>query len=145
MANYKSQPVTLSASATSVFSKFSNLENLRSLLEKVPADKIPADKREMFDNISITHDSISVPAGPVGNLTFRVVEKIEPSFIKLDAENSPIPLTMSLHISPTTAGSCTAFADIDISLPPMLKPMVGGHIQKMADQFGQVLKSIPFA
>lgn len=145
MANYNSQPVTLSASAESVYSKFSNLDNLRSLLEKVPADRIPADKRALFDSIEITPDSISVPAGPAGTLTFKVVEKTEPSLIKLAAGNSPVPLTLTMHISPETDASCSAKVDIDIDLPPMLKPMVGGHIQKMADQFGQVLKAIPFA
>ena len=73
------------------------------------------------------------------------MEKTEPSLIKLAAGNSPVPLTLTLHISPETDASCSAKVDIDIDLPPMLKPMVGGHIQKMADQFGQVLKAIPFA
>lgn len=145
MANYHSQPVSLSASAESVFSRLSNLDNLRSLLEKVPADKIPADKRNLFDNIRITSDTIAVPAGPVGELTFRVVEKKEPSLIKLAADNSPVPLTLAMHIVSESEESCSANVDIDIDLPPMLKPMVGGHIQKVADQFGQVLKSIPFA
>ena len=73
MSTYKSEKVELSASAESVYAKLSNLENLRSLLANVPAESVPDDKREMFDSIQITSDSISVPAGPVGDLTFRVV------------------------------------------------------------------------
>ena len=145
MSTYKSEKVELSASAESVYAKLSNLENLRSLLANVPAESVPDDKREMFDSIQITSDSISVPAGPVGDLTFRVVEKIGPSRIKLEAENSPIPLSLEMNIKPISDTSCDAQVAIDIKLPPMLAPMVGGHIQKMADQFGQVLKAIPFA
>ena len=63
MAVYKSENVELNASAESVYGKLSNLENLRSLLEKVPADQVPDDKREMFDSIQITPETISVPAG----------------------------------------------------------------------------------
>ncbi len=74
MAIYNSSEVSLHAPAESVFSKLSNLENLRTLLDKVPAEQIPADKREMFDSITITPDAITVPGGPVGALTFRVIE-----------------------------------------------------------------------
>lgn len=145
MATYQSPEVSLHAPAEAVFAKLSNLENLRSLLEKVPADQIPADKREMFDNITITADSITVPGGPVGSLTFRVKEKREPSLIRLEGEGSPVPLSLSLSIAPDGADYSRAQAEIDIAIPAMLKPMVSGPIQKMADQFGQVLKAIPFS
>lgn len=145
MSVYKSEKVKLSASAESVYGKLSNLENLRSLLANVPADSVPEDKRDLLDSIEVTADSISVPAGPVGNLTFRVVEKRDPSYIKLDAENSPIPLSLAMDVKPETANECEAQVIIDINIPMMMAPLIGGQIQKMADQFGQVLKSIPFA
>ncbi|MDE6399755.1 MAG: hypothetical protein K2M27_07730 [Muribaculaceae bacterium] len=145
MAIYSSDSVTLSSSAENVYSKFSNLENLRALLDKVPADSIPDDKRAMYESITITPDSITVPGGPVGALSFKVVEKCEPSLIRLNGEGSPVPLTLSMNITPVNADSCTVKVDIDIALPAMLKPMVGGHIQKMADQFSQVLKAIPLS
>ena len=145
MAIYNSEPVTLSSSAENVYAKLSNLENLRSLLEKVPADKIPEDKKAMFDSITITSDSITVPGGPVGSITFKVVEKVEPTLIKLDGQGSPVPLSLAIHITPDGPSSCYANVLVDIALPAMLKPMVGGHIQKMAEQFGQVLKAIPFS
>lgn len=145
MAKYQSGEVTLPASAETVFSKLSNLENLRSLLDNVPADKIPADKREMFDNITITPDSIAVPGGPMGSLVFKVTERTAPSFIKLTGEGTPIPLALSMHLIPVDSSSSKANVDIDIDIPAMLKPMIGGQIQKMADQFGEVLKAIPFS
>lgn len=145
MAIYNSGEVLLQAPAEAVFSKLSNLENLRTLLEKVPADKIPQDKLEMFNSITVTPDSITVPGGPVGALTFRVSEKVDPSLIKLQGEGSPVPLTLSMHIQPEGADASKANVEIDIAIPAMLKPMVGGHIQKMADQFGQVLRAIPFS
>lgn len=144
MALYNSGEVRLGASAEKVYSKLSDLENLRSLLENVPVDKIPEDKRGLFESIVLTSDSISVPAGPVGALTFRVKEKREPSYIRLDAENSPMPMSLAMNLTPDGADACLAKVDIDIAIPPMLKPMIGGQLQKMADQFGQVLQAIPF-
>lgn len=147
MATYNSEEISLMAPAGAVYSKLSNLDNLRSLLEKVPADKIPADKLEMFNSISVTPDSVTVPGGPVGALTFRMKEKVEPTLIKLAGEGLPpgIALSLSLHITPEGKSTSKAKVTIDISIPAMLKPMVSGPLQKMADQFGQVLRAIPFA
>lgn len=145
MAIYNSDKVSLPYSAESVFAKLSNPGNLKNLLENVPEERIPDDKKDLLESIVITSDSITVPGGPVGNLTFRVTEKKEPTLVKLEAENSPVPLALSLHIDPVGADKCEASVKIDIALPAMLKPMVSGPLQKMVDQFGDVLKAIPFA
>lgn len=144
MAKYSSENVTLNASAEKVYDKLTNLENLKTLLEKVPADKIPEDKRQMFDNIEITPDTISVP-GPMGKLTFRVVERKAPSLVKLQGEGIPMAMDLALHIEPINSDSSKAKVDLDIDIPMMLRPMIGGQIQKIANQFGDVLGSIPFA
>lgn len=145
MAIYSSEKVTLNAPATAVYEKLSNLENLSGMLDKVPADKIPEDKRAMFENIRITQDTIEVPGGPMGNLVFRVVERVAPSMIKLRGEGIPLQMALVLHIEPVTPESSSAKVDVDIDIPAMLKPMVGGQIQKIANQFGDVLGAIPFA
>ncbi|MCH5235293.1 MAG: hypothetical protein J1E16_08345 [Muribaculaceae bacterium] len=145
MSIYSSDKISLNASATSVYDKLSNLENLQGMLDKVPADKIPEDKRQMFENIKITPDTIEVPGGPMGNLLFRVTERKSPSLIKLRGEGIPIEMSLVLHIEPLTESSSTATVDIDINIPAMLKPMIGGQIQKIANQFGDVLGAIPFA
>lgn len=99
----------------------------------------------MFENIKITPDTIEVPGGPMGNLVFRVTERKAPSMIKLNGEGIPIEMALVLHVSPLTDTTSSANVDIDINLPAMLKPMVGGQIQKIANQFGDVLKAIPFS
>lgn len=143
MAIYSSEKVTLNAPAEQVYEKFSNLENLKSLLAKVPADKVPEDKRQMFENIEITPDTISVPGGPMGNLMFRVEERKAPTLIKLRGEGIPIEMALVFHVIPKTENTSEAKVDIDINIPAMLRPMIGGQIQKIADQFGQVLGAIP--
>ena len=145
MAIFKSGEVSLHAPADIVFTKLSNLENLRSLLDKVPADQIPDDKRQMFENITITPDTITVPGGPVGALTFRVKERVAPSLIKLEGEGAPVALNLLMHIEPEGSDYSRAQVEIDIAIPAMLKPMVSGPLQQMADQFSQVLKAIPFS
>lgn len=145
MAVYKSEKVTLQAPAQSVYDKLSDLENLKSMLAKVPADRIPEDKRAMFENIKITPDTIEIPGAPMGNLIFRVTERQSPSLIRLRGEGIPIEMALVLHIEPVTPETSQARVDIDINIPAMLKPMIGGQVQKIADQFGSVLGAIPFA
>ena len=65
-SEFKSAPVSIEAPVERVYSRFSNLENLRSLIENLPADSLPADKREQLEKLSITADSITVQGGPTG-------------------------------------------------------------------------------
>lgn len=144
MAEYKSRPSLIQAPAEAVYSRLSNLSNLKSLMDNVPASAIPDDKKEMFDAVKVTDDTISFPAGPVGELTLRMAEKKEPVLIRLVGEGSPVALSLRLDITPKSESSCEACVVIDIAIPAMLKPMIGGTIQKMADQFGQVLGALKY-
>lgn len=144
MATYKSEEVPLKASAGSVFDRLSNFESLKNLLAQVPEEQIPADKKEMFDNIHLSNDSIELPGGPVGSIRLKVVERTAPSRITLKGEGTPVPLQLQLDIHPVDEASCRAQAKVDIEIPAMLRPMISGPMQKMTEQFASVLRSIPF-
>lgn len=144
MAIYKSEEVAIQAPAEAVYAKLSNFEGLADILRNAPADKIPADKKELFDQISVTSDSISFPAGPAGNLTMKLAEKREPSLVRMEGVNSPVPLSMTLYITPTGTETSEAMVEIDIKIPAMLKPMIGGTMQKMVGEFARMLRSLPF-
>ena len=145
MATYKSEEVALKASAESVYQRLSNFASLKTLLSQVPADQIPADKKEMFDSIRLTEDSIELPGGPVGAITLKVTERIAPSRITLKGVGTPVPLKLQLDLHPVDSFSCRAQAKVDIEIPAMLRPMISGPMQKMTEQFATVLRSIPFA
>lgn len=143
MATYKSDRVGLAYPAEQVFGKVSNLEGLGDIIKNAPADSIPADQRAMLEGIKVTPDTISFPAGPVGEITLRRTHMESPSLIELEGENTPVPMHLSMHIIPTTSDTCEAYVEIDIAIPAMLKPMVNGPLQKMADQFAQMLRQLP--
>lgn len=144
VSSFKSEQTPVSASAEKVYSRLSNLDNLASLLARVPGESIPDDKREMFDNIKIDSDSITLPGGPVGEVCLAVTERREPTLIRLEGKGTPVPMAVMLHITPTGADSCETQAEIDIQIPMMLAPMVKGPLQKMVDQFAAVVRAIPF-
>ena len=143
MAEFKSAETTLYAPIESVFKKLSDLENFKSFLDKIPADKIPADKLEQFKSIEITTDSIAFQGGPTGAVKFVVIERNAPNLIKLQAADIPLSLTLELHLK-SSGENCLQQTIINADIPPMLKPMVAGPLQKVVDQFGSVLTAIPF-
>lgn len=143
-SEFKSTPVQLNASAPKVFARFSNLENLRGLIDSLPEDSIPADKREQLDKLEITKDSITIQGGPAGAVTMRVDRLVEPELISLRPDSLPIDLALQLRLTPVDEDSCTAVAAIEAEIPMMMRPMVKGPLQKIADQFAALLAAIPF-
>ncbi len=143
MATYKSQVVSLAKPAETVYDKFSNLENLGNMLRNVPTDQVPADQLQLLEQVKVTKDTISFPGGPAGEVTLKLAECVAPTTVRLEGYGTPVPLSMTLNITPLTPESCETYVQIDIQIPAMLKPMVNGPLQKMADQFAQMLRQIP--
>lgn len=144
MATYQSDKVGMAYPAEKVYSRLSNLEGLGELLKNVPLEQVPAEQRAMLEQVKVSPDTISFPGGPVGDITLRVTEKVEPTLISLEGLGTPVPMGLSLNILPLTPDTCETFVKIEVQIPKMLQPMVSGPLQKMADQFGQMLRQIPF-
>lgn len=145
MATYKSEVVSLAYPAETVFGKLSNLEGFGGILKNVPADKVPADQLAMLEQVRVTPNTISFPAGPAGEVTLKVAETDAPNLIRMEGFGTPVPMSLTLHITPLTPETCESYVQIDIQIPAMLKPMVNGPLQKMADQFAQMLRQVPMA
>ena len=144
MTTIKSEKTLIQAPAERVYERLSNLENLKPLLERVPREQVPEDKREIFDKLSVTADSITIPGGPVGELTLRVTDRMPYSLIRLTGENTPVPLSLSMEIEEKGPQQCEAVVVAALDIPIMLKPMVSGPLRKIVDQFAQVLGAINF-
>lgn len=142
MANFKSPATDINASAQVVFDRLSDLNNLKELMAKVPEDKIPADQRDMFNAVRIDADSITFPAGPVGDIKLQMAEKISPSLIKLIGVGTPVDLSLSLELNPTDEDRTTGTVNVDIAIPAMLKPMVAGPLNNLVSQFAQLLPAV---
>lgn len=147
MAEFKSEKKALNVSAETAFDKLKSPGALRPLLDKIPADQIPADKRAMFEQIQLTDDSITLPGGPMGSVTLRVANLERPSRIELRGEGVPVELVLRLDLTPTGEDSSEAQVSIILGVPKMLESMLlssmGGTLQKIVNQFADVLTSVP--
>lgn len=144
MAEFKSDETTINVSAQKVYSKLSDLENIRSYIDKIPEDNIPEDKLEQFRSLEITSDSISVKGGPTGSIKMNITKKVEPSLIRLEAADIPLSIALEVHIKEISENQCSQQVVIIADIPIFLKPMVSGPLQKVVDQFSAVLGVIPF-
>lgn len=141
---YKSSPVSLKSPIERVYSRFSNLENLKALIDNAPTDRIPADKLEQLKTMEVTPDSITIQGGPTGSITMRVTERIEPTLISLRPDGLPLDLNMQLRFEPENESTTKAVAAIVANIPMMLRPMVKGPLQQVVDQFATMMAAIPF-
>lgn len=144
MATFTSNEVTLRGSREDVFARLSNPALLRNFLNEVPRDAVPADKLSMLDSIELTDDTISIAGGPAGMLTMKVADREAPSRIVYEGVGTPVRLSLEFSLAPAPLeGTCSATVAITADIPAMLKPMVAGPLQKGADQFAQMLATIP--
>ncbi len=134
MATYKSKQVTISHPIEEVYERISNIGAYQQKL-----DSLPAEVEDKLGDVRFEPDAIVITAAPVGEIRFAVKERIKPSSVKLSAEQSPVPLTLSVNLTPDSDSSTNAVSQIDVEIPAMLKPMVGGKMQEAADKFGELI------
>ena len=105
---------------------------------------MPADKLEQLRKVEITPDSLTLPGGPTGAVTLRLARCERPSLISLKAADLPIDITLQLHLRPLTENTTEVQCVIDADVPMMLRPMVKGPLQQVADKVAELMGGIPF-
>ena len=53
-----------------------------------------------------------------------------------------MPLKLSVDLSEDGPGATVVTPNIDIDIPMMLRPLIGGKLQEAADKFGEVFTSV---
>lgn len=144
MSEYKSDIKQIAAPDVAVFERLSNLENLRSFLENVPEDKIPADKREQIKQMELTEDTMSLSGGPTGKVTLRITERKPYSLIVMKPDASPINIAIELRIGSEGDGASTIQVVAVADIPMMLRTMVKGMFNQMVQQVADMLAVIPY-
>lgn len=134
MAQFTSKPLNIPVDADTLYHKFDDLSTLQTLMEK-----LPDEAKAKIGDVSFEKDAIIISTSQVGTIKFVVKERCEPSKIVFGTEQSPVPLTLTAHLTPNGQGSTEITAVTDVEIPAMLKPLIGGAMQKATDQFGQLI------
>jgi len=137
MATYSGKPVVIDHPASDVFNRISNLESFQQRL-----DLLPAEARAKLGDLRFTADSIIITAPAVGEMTFNVTERTAPSHLKLEAANSPVPFAITIDLKSLSGSSTEVATRLDVEIPAMLRPMIGGKMQEAADKFSEMFSTL---
>ena len=134
MAKYESKPVAVNQPVEVLFDRFSDISLFKNRI-----DEIPAEQRANLGDVTFEEDAICLNTPQVGQLKFKVTERTAPGHIAFSAVGSPIPLSMIIDITAIDETSSSVVTAIDIEIPAMLRPIIGGKMQEAADRFGEMI------
>ena len=158
---YESNIKQIAASLEQVYQKLSNLENLRPIIENAQDNEALKQKLQdagqdpsqldQLKNVELTSDRIAVPAGMIGTLALRIIEREENKTIKFETEQSPIQANMWIQVLPTsevtTADGLSGTKmrlTLKADLNPMVKMMIGNKLQDGINKFADMLAMLPY-
>lgn len=123
-------------SQTKVYERFSDLNNLEKVKDKIPADKV--------EEFSFDKDSISVKTKLTGTVDMRIVERDEPKCIKFETTKSPLPFFLWIQLLPEDENSCKMKLTIKAEINPFIKGMVSKPLQEAIEKIADVLANINY-
>lgn len=136
MAEYRSKAVTVGRSAQFIADKFADLSSFGTALESMPESE-----RAKIGDVKFEKDSITIDTKQVGTISFKVTER-SPKRVVMNAVGSPVPLDLCVNLTPLGDESTEIVTSIDVEIPAMLRPLIGGAMQKAVDQFGALMAKL---
>ena len=137
MAEYVSDVKRIGAYAHMVFGKLSDLSNVETMKDKIPAEAGLKD-------LTCDKDSISFNVNPVGNVKFKIIEREEPKTIKFAADGSPIEVNMWIQLVEKEENLTKMRLTLKADLPMMVKMMVDGKLKDGINKVADVLANLNY-
>ena len=161
MTKYESSVKTIYAPVERVYAKLSDLENLRSLQERLsdPAfaevikaqagDKVSdeqlAQLAERVKTLQFDHDSVSAPVEQLGTtMTLCIIEREENKLVKMELQGAPIQANLWIQMLPSSDGSSRLKLTLGADLNFFIKQMVGKKLREGVERFADMLCMIPY-
>ena len=137
MAEYVSDVKQIAATAPKVLAKLSDLSNVETMKDKIPAEAGLKD-------LTCDKDSISFNVNPVGNVKFKIIEREEPKTIKFAAYGSPIEVNMWIQLVEKEENLTKMRLTLKADLPMMVKMMVDGKLKDGINKVADVLANLNY-
>ena len=134
-----------------VYATLSDLNNLRPIIERAQNDETLKEKMreagqgnalDSLKDVTLTADSLEIPAPMVGTISLHIIEREENKCIKFETDKSPVNANIWIQVLPETESTSKLKLTIDADVPFMLKAMVGSKlrdgIEKVADAIAMI-------
>lgn len=136
MTQFESSIKTVSASQEQVYARLSDLTNLESMKDKIPADKI--------QDLAFDSDTLSFSINPVGKVTLRIVEREPYKCIKFETTHSPLPFNLWIQLAPLSDSECKIKLTIKAEINPFIKGMIQKPLQEGLEKMADLLSKISY-
>lgn len=136
MTDFTSSIQKIPYSSEKVFVKLSDFNNLESLKNKLPDDKIR--------DLSFDTDNISFNVDPVGTVSFKIIERNPNDTIKLESVKSPIKLTGWIQLKEVAEDDTRLKLTLRADIPFMFKSMVSKPLEDGIQKVAEILASIKY-
>lgn len=138
MKRFESQVKQIPYAQHSVYSKVSDLSNLKEV-----TDRIPKDSRQFkIDDMECTCDQVSCSIQPVGQVSLRIVSREPEKCVKMETVQSPVAMTVWIQIVPLDDNACkiklTLDADLNIFMAKMVEKPLTEALEKLADMLAMI-------
>lgn len=124
-----------------VYTKVSDLSNLRYLV-----DRIPEDQRNNInlENLECTPDKVSTTVSPIGTVEFAVVARDPFKCVKMETLRSPIKLTVWIQFVSTGESSCKIKLTVDADLNMFMAKMAEKPLTEAVEKLADMLSMLPY-
>lgn len=136
MSQYESSVKNIPYPQERVYSKLEDLNNLESIKDRVPQDKV---KELTYDR-----DRVTVDVPPVGKITLKVVEREAPKCIKFEAVGSPFPTNMWIQIIPNGEEGAKLRVVVKTEVNIMFRAMVEKPLKEGIEKIAEALSMIQY-
>lgn len=137
MAQFASKEAVVGVSAAELYDRFSHLSGMQSQL-----DKLPQEQLAQIGEVRFTDDTVSITTPQIGEIRFNIVERIESERVSFAAENSPVPMKLIVDMAAESNTSTRLKSTIDVEIPAMLRPLVGGKMKEAAERFTELIAQL---
>lgn len=153
LTKYESEVKIIPQAQTVVYERFSDLNNLGTLKERLNdpdvqaklSEQVPADKmgeiKKYAEGMTFDADSMQI-SSPLGQITLRIVEREEPKCIKFASEGAPVQLYVWIQLLPLSAYECKMRVTVGAEVNFFMKGMVAKPLQQAADGLAQMLAAV---
>ena len=81
-------------------------------------------------------------AGPLGNITLRIVERQPDHSIKFGADNSPIAFNLWVDMDSIDENNAELKVKLEADIPFMIKAMIGSKVDGFVKQFAEMIAMV---
>ncbi len=136
MTEYVSEVKQIPHGDTVVFGVLSNLQNLERVKEWLPMDGM--------GDFTFDSDAVSFRVDPVGEVTFRVVERQPNKLIKFQAERLPLPVFLWIQLVSKSETDTWLRITVRAEMNSLIKGMVDKPLREALEKLSDGLSKLPY-